>query len=78
MGTERTDGPVCFFVWKINLIFKLLQGSRVSLDLRRYIVSWREYFGWPWLEVIFFGKHGDEKFDISFVIRCKLLASVLL
>ena len=67
MGTERTDGPVCFFVWKINLIFKLLQGSRVSLDLRRYIVSWREYLGC--LEFFFFfGKHGDEKFNISFVL----------
>ena len=41
-------------------------------------MSWREYFGWPWPEVVFFfGKHGDEKFDISFVICCKLLASVL-
>ena len=78
MGTKSTHGPICFLferqIWFVNYCI----GSRVLLVLRRYIVSWREYFGWPWPEVIFFGKHGDEKFDISFVIRCKLLASVLL
>ena len=78
MGTKSTHGPICFLferqIWFVNYC----KGSRVLLVLRRYIVSWREYFGWPWPEVIFFGKHGDEKFDISFVIRCKLLASVLL
>ena len=75
MGIESTHGSVCFLferqIWFVNYC----KGSWVLLVLRRYIVSWREYFGCP--EVFFFLKHGDEKFDISFVICCKPLVSVL-
>ena len=75
MGIESTHGSVCFLferqIWFVNYC----KGSWVLLVLRRYIVSWWEYFGCP--EVFFFLKHGDEKFDISFVICCKPLVSVL-
>ena len=67
MGTKSTHRPVCFLferqIWFVNYC----RGSRVLLVLRRYIVSWREYLGC--LEFFFFfGKHGDEKFNISFVL----------
>ena len=74
MGIESTDGPVCFLFERQIWFVKLLQmkSSFGGPEVGILWVGGNILDAQKFLFFIFFGKHGDEKFVISFVVNLLL------